>query len=211
MSELCGLCDIKACDTGDILNYPQGCPSRHSCVTSALEKYRDETDLRIAQNAALTEWEGYCRLTRIEETVLFFKRAGYKRIGIAYCAGFKREMKVVGRVFTHNKLDIYPVICKCGSIPKEELGLSDEWGKVHPGSFEAMCNPIGQAAYLNETETEYNVLLGLCVGHDSLFLRHSDAPATVLAVKDRVCGHAPMTPVYQAEGYYRNKLFTENT
>jgi len=209
MSEFCGLCDIKACDAGDPEHYPPACPSRCACVTEALELYSSETDQRIARNAALTEWEGYCRLTRLEETVLFFKKAGYQKIGIAYCAGFKQEMKVVGRVFTHNNLDVYPVICKCGGIPKEEIGMTDEQGKMRPGSFEAMCNPIGQAAYLNDLETEYNVLLGLCVGHDSLFLRHSLAPVTVLAAKDRVCGHAPMTPVYQADGYYRTKLFPE--
>ena len=200
MSQFCGLCDVMACTDGDAERYPSACPSRNTCVTDALEQYRDETDLRIAQSAALTECEGYCRLTRLEETVLFFKKLGCSRIGIAYCGGLKQEMKVVGKVFSHHKLDIYPVICKCGGVPKEEIGMSDERGKVRPGSFEAMCNPIGQAAYLNDMKTEYNVLLGLCVGHDSLFLRHSDAPVTVLAVKDRVCGHAPLTPVYQSEG-----------
>lgn len=210
MSEFCAICEINACEAGDAPHYPAECPSRHTCVAGAIEQYRDETEQRIARNAALTEWEGYCRLTRIEETILFFKKAGFQRIGIAYCAGFKREIKVVGRVFTHHKLDIFPVICKCGSIPKEEIGMSDERGKIHPGAFEAMCNPIGQASYLNEAETEYNVLLGLCVGHDSLFIRHSAAPVTVLAVKDRVCGNAPMTPIYQAEGYYKDKLFPEN-
>jgi len=209
MSEFCGFCDIKACSAGDKADYPPACPSRRASVTDALEQYRVEADMRIAYNAALTEWEGYCRLTRIEETVLFFKKAGYRRIGIAYCGGFKQEMKVVGRVFTHHQFDVCPVICKCGGIPKEEIGMSDELGKLNPGGFEAMCNPIGQAAYLNELKTEYNVLLGLCVGHDSLFLRHSEAPVTVLAVKDRVCGHAPMTPVYLADGYYREKLFPE--
>ena len=209
MSEFCGLCDIKACEAGDAANYPPSCPTLSASVTDALKLYHSETDLRIAQNAALTEWEGYCRLTRLEETVLFFKKAGYQKIGIAYCAGFKREVKVVGKFFAYHKLDVHPVVCKCGGIPKEEIGMSDEQGKIRPGCFEVMCNPIGQAEYLNELETEYNVLLGLCVGHDSLFLRHSKAPVTVLAAKDRVCGHAPMTPVYQADGYYRKKLFPE--
>ena len=33
-----------------------------------------------------------------------------------------------------------------------------------------------------------NVLIGLCVGHDSLFFRFSEAPVTVLVAKDRVMG-----------------------
>ena len=53
------------------------------------------------------------------------------------------------------------------------------------------------------------MLLGLCVGHDSLFMKHSVAPVTVLAVKDRVLGHNPLAAIYMADGYYCDKLFPE--
>ena len=46
-------------------------------------------------------------------------------------------------------------------------------------------NPIYQAEKLNEHDTDFNVVIGLCVGHDSLFINHSKAPCTVLSVKDR--------------------------
>ena len=36
-----------------------------------------------------------------------------------------------------------------------------------------------------EDDTELNIVIGLCVGHDSLFISHSKAPCTVLATKDR--------------------------
>ena len=55
-----------------------------------------------------------------------------------------------------------------------------------------MCNPIAQAEYLNRAGCELNVLIGLCVGHDSLFIRYSKAPVTVLAAKDHVYDNAPM-------------------
>jgi uncharacterized metal-binding protein len=45
-------------------------------------------------------------------------------------------------------------------------------------------------------------LLGLCVGHDSLFFKYADAPVTVLAVKDRVTGHNPLAAVYLMDSYY---------
>ena len=51
--------------------------------------------------------------------------------------------------------------------------------------------------------------MGLCVGHDSLFFRHSEAPVTVLAVKDRVLGHNPLAAVYLADGYYHVRLFPD--
>jgi uncharacterized metal-binding protein len=50
---------------------------------------------------------------------------------------------------------------------------------------------------------DFNLLLGLCVGHDSLFFRHASAPTTVLAVKDRVTGHNPLAAVYTCGTYYR--------
>ena len=74
---------------------------------------------------------------------------------------------------------------------------------MHPGQYEVMCNPVGQAALLAEAGTEFNVVMGLCVGHDSLFLMHSKAPATVLVVKDRVLGHNPVAALYTSHSYYR--------
>jgi uncharacterized metal-binding protein len=66
-----------------------------------------------------------------------------------------------------------------------------------------MCNPILQAQVLNSEQTELNILLGLCVGHDSLFLKYAEAPCTVLAVKDRVTGHNPLAALYTLDSYYR--------
>jgi uncharacterized metal-binding protein len=72
-----------------------------------------------------------------------------------------------------------------------------------------MCNPIYQAKLLNHEKTDFNILLGLCVGHDSLFFKHADAPTTVLAVKDRVTGHNPLAAIYLSEGYYRKMRHAE--
>jgi len=66
-----------------------------------------------------------------------------------------------------------------------------------------MCNPIFQAKLLNQSETELNILLGLCVGHDALFFKHAETPTTVLAVKDRVTGHNPLAAIYLSDSYYR--------
>jgi len=56
---------------------------------------------------------------------------------------------------------------------------------------------------LNREKTEFNILLGLCVGHDSLFFKYSEALCTVLAVKDRLLGHNPLAAVYTLDTYYR--------
>jgi uncharacterized metal-binding protein len=70
-----------------------------------------------------------------------------------------------------------------------------------------MCNPIGQAMMLNNAETDLNIIMGLCVGHDSLFMKYSEAPVTVLAVKDRVLAHNPLGALYLSDSYYKNKLY----
>ena len=62
---------------------------------------------------------------------------------------------------------------------REKIGLMDG-EKIRPGQYESLCNPVGQAMLLNKAGTELNIVVGLCVGHDSLFFKHSGAPVTVL-------------------------------
>ena len=51
---------------------------------------------------------------------------------------------------------------------------------------------VGQDKVLADADTQLNIVLGLCLGHDILFARHSKAPATTLGVKDRVLGNDPL-------------------
>jgi uncharacterized metal-binding protein len=171
-----------------------------------LDSYREGEDAHLARNAGLVEAHGYCRLTRVEEIMDFTRRCGFSKLGLAFCIGLQTEAAVVSRVFRANSFSVDSVACKNGGLPKEEVGLGDR-DKIAPGEFESMCNPLGQARALEAAGTELNVLLGLCVGHDSLFMKHSLAPVTVLAVKDRVLGHNPLAAIYLADGYYCDKLF----
>jgi uncharacterized metal-binding protein len=56
---------------------------------------------------------------------------------------------------------------------------------------------------LNRAGCELNVVMGLCVGHDSLFTRQSHGLVTTLVTKDRVLGHNPVAALHLAESYYR--------
>jgi uncharacterized metal-binding protein len=202
----CPLCASRACCESGEGPFPKDCPTSGSDDDDLLRAYAEPPDADLAVQAARVEAGGYGRLTRIEEIMDFARRSGFSRLGIAHCIGLQREAAVVRRVFLANGFRVEAVACKAGAIPKEAIGLSDD-DKVSPGRFESMCNPIGQARYLASAGSELNVLMGLCVGHDSLFFRHSQAPVTVLAVKDRVLGHNPLAAVYQADGYYRDRLF----
>ena len=59
---------------------------------------------------------------------------------------------------------------------------------------------------MNEAGVEFNVLVGLCVGHDSLFFKYAKAPTTVLVAKDRVFGHNPVAGLYLSPSVYYRKL-----
>ncbi len=63
---------------------------------------------------------------------------------------------------------------------------------------------------MNDAAVDFNVLVGLCVGHDSLFFKYAKAPVTVLVAKDRVFGHNPVAGLYQAGAYYRRLLRKES-
>lgn len=162
---------------------------------------QDENLHTLAVESARTEADGYCRRTRIEEIIDFARRLEVTKIGIAHCAGLMREAKLARDIFAAHGFEVHAVCCKVGSIPKEKIGLKDA-DKVRPGQYEALCSPLGQAAMLARAGTQLNVVIGLCVGHDSLFFMHSKAPATVLVAKDRVLGHNPVAALYTSQSYY---------
>ena len=132
----------------------------------------------------------------------YARRIGATHLGVACCIGTQREGRLAQDIFAANGFRVSSVICKVGSIPKENVGISDA-EKIRPGQFEVLCNPLAQAKLLAKVGTQLNVLVGLCVGHDSLFFRHSTAPVTVLIVKDRVTGHNPAAVLNTSHSYYR--------
>jgi len=148
---------------------------------------------------------GYGKWPRLKETIEFCKRLGYQKVGLAFCRGLRKEAKVIDSILKSHGLDVVSVICKTGGISKEQVGIAEEH-KLNPGRYEPMCNPIAQAVLLNSQQTDFNITVGLCVGHDSLFYKYSDALVTTLIVKDRVLAHNPVGAVYCAEGYYKAKL-----
>lgn len=195
----CALCSVHACSNGELNNAPKNCPCLSKKMDSIKALYKDEENYKIAQASSLVVSESYGEKTRLEETIAFAKKCGYKKIGLAFCIGLVDESKIVSKILTYNGLEVSSVICKNGHISRELIDIHN--------SNVAMCNPIGQAMFLNEAKTDLNIVLGLCVGHDSLFIKYSSAPVTVFAVKDRVLCHNPLAVVYQADAYYKDKLF----
>ena len=209
MSYQCAICHQLGCKKGDLTKTMTCCPSKNEAVQAkAAELYKEEENHLIALTAGKVEAEGYGRLCRMEEIVLFCKRAGYKKIGLVFCMGLHKEAETVNRILTHHGFDVVSVICKNGAMPKSSVGMTDA-DTLSGCAQEVMCNPIGQALLMNEEKTDFNVLLGLCVGHDTLAIKYMDAPCTVLAVKDRVTGHNPIQAIYMANGYYKKRFYGE--
>jgi len=165
----------------------------------------DDQDAIIARASAQVEGLFYGKLTRVEEIMEFANRIGAKKIGIATCAGLIEEAKIFADILSAKGFEYYSAICKVGAVDKTEIGILEE-EKIRPGNHESMCNPILQARVLNYQKTDLNVVIGLCVGHDSLFIKYSEAPVTTLVTKDRMTGHNPVAALYTAHSYYKKLL-----
>lgn len=180
----CAACGVKNCgkEFGTEGTYPKGCPTVAPETKDCLKEYENPQDRLIAQmSAACSPDHSECRILK---TIRFAKKCGFQKIGLAFCITLKDEARAVDRIFREAGFEVESIICKVGH---ESRGVLDI-----PESCRAMCNPIAQAELLNQAGTEFNIVLGLCVGHDTLFIRHSQAPVTVLAAKDHVYEHAPL-------------------
>ncbi|EFL50579.1 Protein of unknown function DUF1847 [Solidesulfovibrio fructosivorans JJ]] len=215
----CALCPYdwseRYCRTGKG-KAPKDCPSikMRGLIEPAVAKTTSAACGVFAKEASLQEAtcyggreEGYGAVKplkpRIVEIVEFARRMGYTRLGLVFCIGLRKEAAVVHEILAVNGFEVASVSCKVGGVSKEALGITPA-EQVDPGAaHETMCNPVLQAMVVNEAHTDFNVLLGLCVGHDSLFFKHAEAMGTVLAVKDRLLGHNPIAAINQYDSYYR--------
>lgn len=202
----CAQCTVHACSKPGGINPSPHCPMNQTALleeAGALYQAPEfhEFYIRASEMEAL----GYGVWTRVKETVTLCRIMGYRRVGLAFCRGLRREARILDDILRRNGLEVVSVICKVGGVPKESVGI-DPARKVRPEAFEPMCNPAAQALLCNQQNTQFNIVLGLCVGHDSMFYKHAQALTTTLVVKDRVLAHNPAGALYCAEGYFAQKL-----
>lgn len=204
----CTDCGTQNCKFKD-RTYPDFCLTTHlkpEDMEWALERYEEGRNHGIMVASAEVEYEGYCQWTRVEEIMAFARKINAHRIGIANCIGLLNEARIFTRILRANGFESYSVLCKVAGKSKSSIGIPQECENIGA----AMCNPILQARLLNEAHTDLNVVIGLCVGHDSLFYKYSDAYVTTLVTKDRITGNNPAAALYTANSYYRKKLVPDN-
>jgi uncharacterized metal-binding protein len=215
----CAKCAItdKICRTPEGKG-PDYCPTlRHTgTIERANAEYAKAEIREFARLASVQEAECYAgrdvkpyvshpTKPRVQEICEFAHKMGYAKLGLAFCGGLHEEALSLTRVLESQGFEVVSVVCKAGRTPKEAIGVKDD-EKIHIGEFESMCSPIAQAMILNEEGTDLNIILGLCVGHDSLFMRYSKAFCTVAVAKDRVLAHNPCAALYTTGSYYARML-----
>ncbi|MCI8560437.1 MAG: DUF1847 domain-containing protein [Dorea sp.] len=197
----CADCAVTNCNAMDKA-YPVFCPTVNMEETvrkEALDTYNEDDNLRVMKTAAEVEHEGYMQWCRVQEIIEFAKKMGYRKLGIATCVGLIRETKILTDILRSHGFEVFGIACKAGAVPKVEMGIDACCCDVGVN----MCNPILQAKMLNKKQTDMNIVMGLCVGHDSLFYKYSEALVTTLVAKDRVMGHNPAAALYTSDSYYK--------
>lgn len=192
MNYTCASCQKMGCVSRDKENMPLNCPSlKEEMMSGVREQYAEETDAQIAYESARTRIDATRPMTRLEEAIDFARRSGYRNLGVAFCKMVKKDAEAVTKRLREEGFNVHSVMCRTGAISDELLEREGE-NFIGKKGYETMCNPIGQAAVLKDAGTEFNIVMGLCVGHDTLFIRHSDTPMTILGVKDRKNGCTPI-------------------
>ena len=194
-------CAVKNCNLQD-KTYPDFCLTVNmddDVLKEAMELYKEDENSRSMIAAAEVEYDFYGKLTRVEEIIEYAKKMGMKKLGIATCVGLLAESRILADILRKRGFEVFGIACKAGVQKKDDLGIPERCN----GIGENICNPILQAKMLNKEKTDLNIVMGLCVGHDSLFYKYSDALVTTLVAKDRVLAHNPVAALYTADFYYK--------
>jgi uncharacterized metal-binding protein len=175
----------------------------NDAIKESILVYENEDERKLSTNAGIVEAAGYAEWPRLREIAEFAKLMGYKRLGLAYCVGLKDEALLISQFLEGLRFEVHSVNCKVGAIPKSDVGVPKEYQGISKTGYAigySTCNPVGQALVLEKAGTELNIILGLCVGHDTHFIKYSKVPITVLAAKDRALGHNPLAVLYSYYG-----------
>jgi len=185
----CHQCKDNTC----LAQYPQGIPENCQAqrfldlVEESKQQYLEPDDRRFHLAAAKVLKRGGYDWSRVQQCIEFARELGAKKVGLAVCVGLIREGREFARFLDRAGFEVISVACMVGGLKPQETGIPDEW--VNPLGIS--CNPIAQAEIMNREGTELNFIYGLCVGHDTIFIKHSKAPVTYVVVKDMVTGNNP--------------------
>ncbi len=159
--------------------------------------------LRMIETAFDLSQEQERQLCRVAEMVYFCLEMNYRHIGVAFCTELLEPARILTGVL-RRFFEVTPVCCKVGGATLE--GIPGNEGAAFQAVSDTACNPLAQAEILNLRKTDFNLIVGLCVGSDAAFARASQAPASALIVKDRSLANNPVGALYS--DYYLRESVT---
>ncbi|MFC1941008.1 DUF1847 domain-containing protein [Chloroflexota bacterium] len=193
------ICPKQGCWRGIGKGIPKYCQANNFIreIETSTNEYHKPEAIALYKAASIVGQHNNGMTPRIKEAVIFAKELKLERIGFAACSSMEWEMPVIEKLFAKEGFQVFTVSCQIGRVNAESRGVPEVQGFVR-----STCNPIAQAEILNSEDTQLNFILGLCMGHDSLFTKYSKAPVSTLIVKDRVTGNNPAAAIY---GWHRRK------
>jgi uncharacterized metal-binding protein len=198
----CHQCKSNEC----LAMYPQGVPGYCQAqkfmdlVEESKRQYLEPDDGKFHLAAAKVLKRGGYDWSRVQQCIEFAREMGANKVGLAVCVGLIREGREFARFLERAGFEVISVACMVGGVKPQETGIPDEW----VNQLGISCNPIAQAEILNREGTELNFIYGLCVGHDTIFIKHSKAPVTYVVAKDMVTGNNPSAVLLSP--YHRMKF-----
>lgn len=185
----CHRCKTLAC----LESYAQGVPKYcragkfKEVIEESNKEYFEPEIAKVHLATARVLKRGGYEWTRIQQCIEFALEVGATKVGLAVCIACIREGRAMASLLETAGLEVVTVACMIGAAKPQDTGIPDE---LVTGVGIA-CNPLAQAKMMNQEGTQLNFIYGLCVGHDTLFINHSEAPVTYVATKDAVTGDNP--------------------
>lgn len=204
----CADCKRRVCLTPDKNDLPENCPMRNEQYVKEMQDGYMNPEINrfyiATKTAAGPDTPRAKFIPRLRYVIDLCKKMGYKKLGFAFCVGFRDEARLYSKILRGHGFEVVSVGCCNGGF-----NIADH-GVPLPSNcdFDAACNPIGQARLMNEQNVDFNLVMGLCAGHDSLFLKYANAMSTVITVKDPATGHCPPAALYLYDTYYKD-IFEE--
>jgi uncharacterized metal-binding protein len=146
------------------------------------ELYGDALARNLLVNAALIEAAGYGRWTRLKELGEFARLMGISRIGVVHGPDMVWEAGEVSSYLRREGLN--PIL----PPPTDR------------------CDPLGQAGYFQRKDTQLNVIAGMGVAGEALFLRVTSTPTVCLLARDVRLRHNPAAALYTSRSYSQDEL-----
>ncbi len=114
-------------------------------------------------------------VSRLQELIDFAKLSGFKKLGIANCVAVTPYAQKLIELLRAAGFEVVALGCRDSGLDAHD---------INPELSGPSCDPLSQAEFLNKEKTDFNILVGLCLGHELVFQKHSQAPYTTFLVKD---------------------------